>query len=147
VDLERGERIALLLFGAVLALASLLLLTVHALPLVIRVVLALPPVTVGLSCCWAATLGWEEVGSGRRHERPEELLSVERLFLLPLVVLGLVGLVAIVADTDLEFGIRLTLLVSTLTIVLVVGGLVLGRLRIPARNLGRRSERPPPPPR
>jgi hypothetical protein len=146
MDLERGERIALLLLGVVIAGAGLALLALRAMPLVVRIVLAIAPVTVGLSCCWAATLGWAEVGSRQRREQPTELLSIERLFLLPLVALALAALVGILADHDLVLIMRLLLALSTLVIIAVTGGLLIGRIHIPAPDLGRRADRPPPPP-
>lgn len=142
---ERGERIGLLALGVLITAAGLAVLAVRALPIVVRIVLALAPLTVGLSCCWAATLGWTEVGSRARRDEPTELLSIERLFLLPLVALALTALVGILLDHDLMLAIRLLLALSTLTIVGVTGGLVVGRIHIPAPDLGRRPDRPPRP--
>ncbi|MEA3215273.1 MAG: hypothetical protein QOJ19_1429 [Acidimicrobiia bacterium] len=152
MDAEKGERIALVVLGALITAIGLLFFKLTFLPLVVRGVLSVAPLAVGLACIWTATLGWEEVGSGRRKENPEELLSVERLFLVPLAALALTGLVAILVAPGLMPVVRIVLGLSTAVTLAVVGGLTVGRIRIPSRQLGRqestrRPPRPPQPPR
>lgn len=145
MDAERGERIALIVLGLLITAAGLVVFKLSFLPLVARAVIAVAPLAVGLACCWTATLGWEEVGSGRRKENPEELLSVERLFLIPLAALALTGVVAIMVTPGLLTIVRIMLTLSTGVTLAVVGGLVIGRIRIPSRQLGRQQppRRPP----
>lgn len=153
MDAEKGERIALVVLGVIITAIGLLVFKLTFLPLVMRGVLSVAPLAVGLACIWTASLGWEEVGSGRRKENPEELLSVERLFLVPLAALTLTGLVAILVAPGLLPVVRIVLGLSTSATLAVVGGLIVGRIRIPSRQLGRqetttrRPPRPPQPPR
>jgi hypothetical protein len=145
VKLRHFEQGVLAVFGFVLVVVGVVATQVSTLPMTVRAAVAVPFVATGVAGCWAATLGWP-VGEPEEHrESPALLLPVERMFLAPIGGLGALGLVAFLVDRNLEMPVRLLLVASTLVVTLVLVGLVLGRVQLPARHLGRQQPGPSPP--
>jgi hypothetical protein len=144
VGFRQFERFLAAATGAVLAIVGLVVLGLELLPGPARVVLGAPLIGVGVLVLWASIARWTpEVGSAGRRDSPELLLAVERVFLVPLVALEVAGLLAVLRDPDFNPVARLVVGLSTALVLVVTAGLVVGRIRLPSRYLGRREPLPP----